>query len=141
VQEEKSVISEQRLLAMVDKNYMNAAQLRFFETRLLTLKQDTLLQIRNAQQRLGERPELNDDADLAQYEEECRLSLRIVDREARLLHKIDTALARIRRGEYGYCLESGEPIGVQRLLIRPTAEYCAEVKTRMEQKEKHYGKH
>ena len=135
------MISEQHLLAMGDESYMSAEQLEFFENRLLSLQQDTLLQIRNAQQSLRERPELSGDDDLAQYEEECRFSLRIVDRESKLLRKIDAALARIRRGEFGYCLESGEPIGVQRLLIRPTAEYCAEVKTRMEQKEKHYGKH
>lgn len=120
--------------------YMNAQQLAFFSDRLLTLKRETLGHIHAAQKRLGERLELNDDADLAQYEEQSRMALRIVDRETKLLHKIDAALARIRAGEYGYCLESGEPIGIDRLLIRPTAEYCAEVKTQMEEKEKHYGK-
>jgi len=120
--------------------YMNAQQLAFFSDRLITLKRETLGRIYAAQKRLGERLELNDDADLAQYEEQSRMALRIVDRETKLLHKIDAALARIRSGEYGYCLESGEPIGIDRLLIRPTAEYCAEVKTQMEEKEKHYGK-
>lgn len=120
--------------------YMNAQQLAFFSDRLSTLKRETLGHIHAAQKRLGERFELNDEADLAQYEEESRMALRIVDREAKLLHKIDAAVARIRAGEYGYCLESGEPIGIDRLLIRPTAEYCAEVKTQMEEKEKHYGK-
>ncbi|CAA0112325.1 TraR/DksA family transcriptional regulator [Zhongshania aliphaticivorans] len=120
--------------------YMNAQQLAFFSDRLSALKRETLGHIHAAQKRLGERFELNDEADLAQYEEESRMALRIVDREAKLLHKIDAAVARIRAGEYGYCLESGEPIGIDRLLIRPTAEYCAEVKTQMEEKEKHYGK-
>ncbi|MFT6550444.1 MAG: DnaK suppressor protein [Zhongshania marina] len=120
--------------------YMNVQQLAHFSDRLLTLKRETLGHVYAAQKRLGERLELNDDADLAQYEEQSRMALRIVDRETRLLHKIDAALARIRAGEYGYCLESGESIGIDRLLIRPTAEYCAEVKTQMEEKEKHYGK-
>lgn len=82
----------------------------------------------------------NDDADLAQYEEESRMTLCIVERETRLLRNIDMALERIRTGDYGYCLVSGESIGIARLLIRPTAEYCTEIKNQMEQREIHYDK-
>ena len=78
---------------------------------------------------------MNDEADRASYEEESRLALRIVDRERRLLPKIEAAMKRIANSDYGYCLESGEPIGIPRLLARPTAELCAEVKTLNEQKE------
>ncbi|CAA0080751.1 RNA polymerase-binding transcription factor DksA [Zhongshania aliphaticivorans] len=120
--------------------YMNEQQLAFFSSHLLTLKSETLACIYRAQKSLSDRPELNDEADLAQYEEESRMALRIVDRETKLLPKIDAALERIRIGDYGYCLSSGEPIGTARLLIRPTAEYCAEVKKQMEEKEKHYGR-
>jgi DnaK suppressor protein len=120
--------------------YMNNEQLIFFETRLQTLKNATLRNIKTAQDSLSERPELKDEADLAQHEETLRLALRSVERETKLLPKIDAAIKRIRDGEYGYCLESGEAIGVDRLSIRPTAEYSAEVKNQMEEKEKHYGK-
>jgi DnaK suppressor protein len=120
--------------------YMNSEQLLFFETRLQTLKNETLRNIKIAQDSLSERPELKDDADLAQHEETLSLALRSVERETKLLPKIDAAIKRIHDGEYGYCLESDEAIGIDRLSIRPTAEYCAEVKHQMEEKEKHYGK-
>ncbi len=121
--------------------YMSDLQLSFFAEHLRTLHGRTRDRIHLVQQGLRERTEMNDDADLAQYEEESRLALRIVDRETKLLRKIDEALERIRTGDYGYCKETGEPIGLQRLVLRPTAEYCTEVKNQMEQKERHYGKH
>lgn len=121
--------------------YMGEQQRAFFYQRLQTMREDTIARIRTAQHSMGERPELNDDADLAQYEKDSRMTLRNVQRESMLLRKIDASLERIRTGDYGYCSETGEPIGIQRLLIRPTAEYCIEVKNHMEQKEKHYDKH
>lgn len=74
----------------------------------------------------------------AQITEQSDIALRIVEREQRLLPKIQQALKRIRLGTYGYCLESGEPIGIPRLLARPTAEYCADVKALKEIKEHQY---
>ena len=76
--------------------------------------------------------------DRASSEEQSSVALRIVDREQKLLPKIQQSLERIRLGEYGYCMESGEPIGIARLLARPTAEYCTEVKTLKEMKEHQY---
>jgi DnaK suppressor protein len=133
-------MTEQELLASSPDEYMSAEQCDFFREQLLQMKEQCLNAIRTEQLRLSERPELNDDADQAQYEEDSRIALRIVDRKTILLRKIDAALERIRSGDYGYCLESGEAIGIRRLLIRPTAEYCAEVKKQMEEREKHYGK-
>lgn len=133
-------MTERELLKATPSAYMNIEQQAFFRERLLKLRKRSLQTIQAEQRRLGERHELKDEADLSQHEEESRMALRIVQRETKLLRKIDTALERIRSGDYGYCLESGEPIGIARLLIRPTAEYCAEVKTQMEEKEKHYGK-
>ena len=66
------------------------------------------------------------------------IALRIVDREQKLLPKIKDALERIRLGTYGYCEESGEPIGIPRLLARPTAEFGSDVKALKERKEDHY---
>ena len=80
----------------------------------------------------------SDPNDMASSEEASAIALRIVDREQKLLPKITEALERIRLKEYGYCLESGEAIGVARLLARPTAEYCTEVKVLNEIKEQEH---
>ncbi|MFB2703474.1 MULTISPECIES: RNA polymerase-binding protein DksA [Marinobacter] len=128
-------LTKDELLKAPADEYMNEAQLAFFRQLLEDLRQETMDNIEAAKQQLASPPEMNDEADRASYEEESRLALRIVDRERRLLPKIDAAMKRIANGDYGYCLESGEPIGIPRLLARPTAELCAEVKTLNEQKE------
>lgn len=133
------MIDQQQLLSASEADYMNAEQLAFFENLLQELKITTQGHIEEARQNLAHPPELNDEGDRAQYEEIARISLRIVDRERKLLPKIDEALKRIRKGEYGYCQESGEPIGIQRLLLRPTAEYCADIKALKEKKEQGYA--
>jgi len=119
-------------------DYMNEAQLAFFRKLLEDLRTETMDSIEAAKQQLASPPEMNDEADRAAYEEESRLALRIVDRERRLLPKIEAAIKRISTGDYGFCRESGEPIGIPRLLARPTAELCAEVKTLNERKELNY---
>lgn len=133
------MITEAALLASAPDDYMNAAQLAFFEQRLHDLRRETIEHIDHARAALASPPEVNDDGDRAQYEEDARIALRIVDRERQLLPKIEQALKRIKRGEYGYCLESGEPIGIRRLLIRPTAELCADIKAINEEHEKRYA--
>jgi len=129
-------ISKEELLNAGPEDYMNDDHLEFFREYLNQQRQETIAHIQNAQAQLNERPEMNDDADRAQYEEESRIALRIVDRESKLLPKFDTALARIRNGEYGYCIESGEEIGIKRLLLRPTAEYCTDIKAVRESNER-----
>lgn len=119
-------------------DYMNEAQLAFFRKLLEGLRTETMDSIEAAKQQLANPPEMNDEADRAAYEEESRLALRIVDRERRLLPKIEAAIKRLSNGNFGYCRESGEPIGIPRLLARPTAELCAEVKTLNERKELNY---
>ncbi|WP_372971667.1 RNA polymerase-binding protein DksA [Marinobacter sp.] len=119
-------------------DYMNEAQLAFFRKLLEGLRTETMDSIEAAKQQLANPPEMNDEADRAAYEEESRLALRIVDREGRLLPKIEAAIKRISNDDFGYCRESGEPIGIPRLLARPTAELCAEVKTLNERKELNY---
>lgn len=133
------MLNEQELLAAPAEEYMNTDQLGFFRERLLLLRVETMASIEEAKQRLASPPETNDDADRAQYEEESRLLLRIVDRERRLLPKIDSALRRIERREYGYCEQTGEPIGIPRLLLRPTADLCADVKSLTEAKERFFS--
>ena len=131
-------ITENELLQAPASDYMNEEQLAFFRRLLEELRVETMESIEAAKQRLASPPEMNDEADRASYEEESGLALRIVDRERKLLPKIDASLRRIASGDYGYCLESGEPIGIARLLARPTAELCAEVKTMNERREVNY---
>ena len=131
--------SEEDIRNAPGSDYMNDAQLAFFKAYLIELHDITRAHIRNAKQEMANRPELTDPSDLASWEEQCAILLRIVDREQKLLPKIQQALERIRLGEYGYCEETGEPIGIPRLLARPTTEYCADVKLCQELKEHVYS--
>ena len=80
-----------------------------------------------------------DPADRATIEEEHALELRTRDRERKLLKKIEQALATIDSGDYGYCEETGDPIGIPRLLARPTATLSLEAQQRRELRQKLYG--
>ena len=131
-------VDEETILQASEADYMNAEQLTFFDLRLRKLREETLQEIENIKQEIGHGNQVSDVSDRATLEEEAMLVLRIADRKQHLIRKIDAARQRIRSHEYGYCLESGEPIGIARLLIRPTAEYCTEIKTINEQREGSY---
>ncbi|HAO25952.1 MULTISPECIES: TraR/DksA C4-type zinc finger protein [unclassified Methylophaga] len=128
-------MDEKALLAANEADYMNAEQLIFFDNRLQQLRTETLDEITAIKTQMLGNSQVSDVLDRAQQEEESQIALRIADRKRQLIPKIDAARQRIRSGEYGYCLQTGEPIGIERLLIRPTAEYCTDVKTINEQKE------
>ena len=117
---------------------MNAAQLDFFRKLLADNKKELQDKIDHVRSDLGEMQHNNDELDRASMEEETMLKLRIIERETKLIHKIDQSLKRIESGEYGYCEATGEPIGIPRLLARPTATLCAEEKNRQEVMEKYY---
>ena len=140
--ESKKLISkekfEQWIIDAPEEEYMNEGQLAFFKQRLIALHDTTREHIREAKEQMLSPPEITDLSDKATWEEQCGMLIRIVEREQRLLPKIKQALERIRIETYGYCLESGEPIGVRRLLARPTAEFSADVKAMMEKKEHMY---
>ena len=129
------MLTEKQIRRAPKKDYMNEAQLEFFKNHLLELKRETISHIDEARQRLADANRETDELDRALTEEENRLRLRIADRESKLLPKIDEALKRIEEGEYGWCEETGEPIGIERLLLRPTATLCAEAKARQERLE------
>ncbi|GLS27853.1 TraR/DksA C4-type zinc finger protein [Marinibactrum halimedae] len=131
-------LSTEQILEAPESDYMNSAQLEFFRGLLIELYNTTNERIQAAKELMASPPEVNDENDRASWEEQSNMSLRILEREQKLLPKIKESLSRIRSGSYGYCLESGEPIGIQRLLARPTAEYCAEVKAVKEIKENAY---
>ncbi len=131
-----SVLTEAQLLKMSEKDYMNAAQLGFFKALLTSMKAEILVNARETGEHLKENESFADPNDRATVEEENMLEQRVRDRERKLLKKIDQALARLEEGEYGYCLETGEPIGLPRLLARPTAELSIEAQEKHERREK-----
>lgn len=129
-------LTEAALLKMPARDYMNAEQLEFFRNKLETMRDEMLGNARETGLHMKENENFADPNDRATVEEEHILEQRVRDRERKLLKKINTALARIESGEFGYCLETGEPIGVARLLARPTAEYSIEAQERHEVLEK-----
>jgi DnaK suppressor protein len=133
------VPSEAEILKMPKAEYMNASQLKFFRQRLLDLQAQLRENAGLTTEHLRELSFAPDPADRATLEEEHALELRTRDRERKLLKKIDGALARIEDGSYGYCEETGEPIGLQRLIARPTATLSIEAQERREMKQKMYG--
>ncbi|TBO32489.1 RNA polymerase-binding protein DksA [Aquabacterium lacunae] len=133
-------LTEQELLAMPDAEYMNDKQLEFFRTRLEALKDDLLSNAGETTEHLREDTSIvPDPADRATIEEEHALELRTRDRERKLLKKISQAITRIESGDYGFCDETGEPIGLGRLLARPTATLSIEAQQRRELKQKMFG--
>lgn len=131
-------MDEKKLLAMPETDYMNAAQLAFFERLLLQLREETLAEIDAARTQMMEHDQVSDVLDRAMQEEAALITLRIADRKRQLIPKIDATRQRIRRKDYGYCLQTGESIGLERLLIRPTAEYCTDAKSLNELREHTY---
>ncbi|WP_409338601.1 RNA polymerase-binding protein DksA [Curvibacter cyanobacteriorum] len=133
-------MTDEEVLAMPDSEYMNEKQTAFFRLKLSRLKQDMLNNAGETTEHLREDTVVvPDPADRATIEEEHALELRTRDRERKLLKKIEQSIARIDAGDYGYCDETGEPIGVGRLLARPTATLSLEAQQRRELKQKMFG--
>ena len=133
------ILTEAELLAMPESAYMNEAQLAFFRARLQQMERDLLANAGETTEHLRETVIVPDPADRATIEEEHALELRTRDRERKLLKKIEQSIQRIDAGDYGYCDETGEPIGVGRLLARPTATLSLEAQQRRELKQKMFG--
>jgi len=136
-----SAQDRQRILAMSEEEYMNPQQRDFFRTLLQEERQGVLEHIEQMKAQLQEQQDKGDEADIALREEQLRLLFRQIDRQSRLLPKYDAALLRLENGEYGFCLETGDPIGLKRLLLRPTAELSIDAKTKAEKVEVQYRKH
>ncbi len=131
--------TEGDLLKMPESAYMNEQQLAFFKHRLQTMERELLQNAGETTEHLRETVIVPDPADRATIEEEHALELRTRDRERKLLKKVQQALARIDSGDYGYCEETGDPIGIPRLLARPTATLSLEAQQRREIKQKMFG--
>ncbi len=133
-------LTDAEVLAMPDSKYMSEQQLEFFKHKLVTQKNDLLANAGETTEHLREDTSIvPDPADRATIEEEHALELRTRDRERKLLKKITQAIASIDSGDYGYCDETGEPIGLGRLLARPTATLSLEAQQRRELKQKLFG--
>lgn len=134
-----TLLTEEQILKMSDKDYMNPAQLAFFKNRLKELEKKLIRNAGATTENLRGTPLVPDPADRATIEEEHALELRTRDRERKLLKKVQQSLASIDAGDYGWCEETGEPIGIARLLARPTATLSLEAQQRRELKQKLYG--
>jgi DnaK suppressor protein len=124
---------------MSEDQYMNPAQLEFFRLTLLRMEDELLANAGETTEHLRETVIVPDPADRATIEEEHALELRTRDRERKLLKKIQQSITRIESGEYGWCEETGEAIGIPRLLARPTATLSLEAQQRRELRQKLYG--
>ena len=133
-------LADDEVMAMPEAEYMNDKQLEFFRMKLQSLKDDLLSNAGETTEHLREDTSIvPDPADRATIEEEHALELRTRDRERKLLKKISQSLGRIDSGEYGFCDETGEPIGLGRLIARPTATLSLEAQQRRELKQKMFG--
>ena len=122
------------------EQYMNKEQLEHFAQILQNWKRDLMEEVdRTVLHMKDEAANFPDPNDRATQEEEFSLELRTRDRERKLIRKIDEALKRIEDGTYGYCLETGEEIGIKRLEARPVATLSVEAQERRERREKQYG--
>ena len=134
----QAVLTEDAILKMSEDDYMNDVQLEFFRDRLRQMERDIRNNAGETTEHLRETVIVPDPADRATIEEEHALELRTRDRERKLLKKIEQALAQIDSGDYGYCEETGDPIGIPRLLARPTATLSLEAQQRRELRQKLY---
>lgn len=135
----KKVLTAEEILKMPEDDYMNAQQLEFFRRRLTDLEKELRANADQTTVNLRETTVVPDPADRATIEEEHALELRTRDRERKLLKKVQAAIKRIDDGDYGYCEETGDPIGVARLMARPAATLSLEAQQRRELKQKMYG--
>lgn len=133
------LLTAEEILQMSDDDYMDERQLAFFRNLLVQMEKELRQNADQTTVNLRETTVVPDPTDRATIEEEHALELRTRDRERKLLKKVEAVIRRIDEGDYGYCEETGEPIGVARLMARPTATLSLEAQQRRELKQKMYG--
>jgi DnaK suppressor protein len=123
-----------------DEEYMSPKHLEYFRQKLVKWREDLIEESKQTIDNLREEVrDVGDEAERAARETENSLELRTRDRYRKLLSQIDKALKRIEEGEYGFCEETGEPIGVERLDVRPIARFSIDAQERWELRKKHMG--
>lgn len=130
-------MTKEQLLAMSADDYMNAEQHAFFVKLLQSMKVEINERIEKSRQAIEALESPSDPADVASVEEERHWLVNTIERDQRMLPQLEMALDRIAEDTFGWCDDSGEPIGLQRLLISPTTRYCIEAQERHEQVGKH----
>lgn len=135
------MLTKEEIFAMPEEDYMNQKQLEFFKNLLKIQLEQLNSSIKQAKENLLENEHNIDPNDVASQQEIQQLFLRTVEREGRLLNKVNKSLQCIENGEYGYCKATGEPIGLKRLYARPTASLSIAAKEAQEHKEKTEGNH
>ncbi len=131
------MLTEEQILNASEDDYMNKEQLDFFRQRLLEMRQ-SLTAPQEAEMSLDvERAA--DESDRATQEEQYWIQVHMKERESALIRDIDKALHRIRTGDYGFCEDTGDDIGIERLLIRPTSRFTAEAQARRELQTRQYA--
>ena len=135
-----TVLEETEYRPSEDEEFMNERQLEYFKHKLINWKEEILRESRETVTHLQAETENHPDlADRASSETDRALELRTRDRQRKLIAKIDEALRRIEEGVYGYCEETGEPIGLARLEASPIATLSLEAQERHDKREKQYG--
>ena len=122
-----------------EDDYMNEEHQAFFRELLMKLQEELINNAAATTDHLQEQESTPDPADRATQEEEYALELRTRDRERKLLAKVQASIRLIDEGDYGYCKDTGEPIGLKRLLARPTATLSVEAQERREQMKKQFA--
>lgn len=133
------LLIEAQVLAMPEADYMTPAQLDFFKSRLEAIEVDLLDKAARADVEIAVGATGADPVDRASVEEEHRMALASRARDAGRLIEVRAALMRIASGDFGYCIETGEPIGVARLLVRPTTVLTTEAQQRRETISRRFG--
>lgn len=133
------MLNTSELLSMPEDAYMNKAQLAFFKQLLQAQLQALQGNMQSTSKHLLDQQKTPDPADRATREETQSLELRTRERERKHVKTIHAALLRIEHGDYGYCEETGEPIGLARLLARPTTKLCLEAQERHERRERQFN--
>ncbi len=132
-------LTEPEILAQPESEYMSKEQLAFFREKLVELRAQILHNATDTGEHLRDTEVATDPSDRATQEEEYTLELRTRDRERKLLKKVDKVLRMVDDGSFGWCEETGEPIGLARLIARPTATLSIEAQERRERMQKLYG--
>jgi DnaK suppressor protein len=135
----RSAVAEAEYRPTENEPFMNPRQREYFRRKLETWREDILRESRETLDNLQEESQNHPDmADRASSESDRALELRTRDRQRKLISKIDAALKRIEDGTYGYCEETGDPIGIARLDARPIATLSLEAQETHERREKVY---
>jgi len=132
-------LTEAEVLAQPESEYMSKEQLAFFKEKLVELRGQILHNATDTGEHLRDNEVATDPSDRATQEEEYTLELRTLDRERKLLKKVDKVIRMVDDGSFGWCEETGEPIGLARLIARPTATLSIEAQERRERMQKLFG--